>query len=210
MSALLDYQTLAATPVAEAPFPHIVVRDFLPPEARARVYADFPPKARGGSFPPDVLKLGAHARLLMEELEGPRLRAAIAEKFGLDLEGAPSMLTARVHTRAKDGQIHRDSDSKRVTALLYLNPDREEFASQAGCLRLLRNAGDLEDYAVEVPPTHGTFLVFPNAPHAWHGHKSYVGPRFSVQLNYMTADAKARSELRRHRVSAFFKKAVLF
>jgi hypothetical protein len=206
MSELLDYETLASTPVAQAPFPHVIVRDFLPPQARARVYADFPPKARGGSFPPDALKLGSQARQLMEELEGPRLRAAIAEKFGLDLAGAPSMLTARVHTRAKDGQIHRDSDSKRVTALLYLNPDREEFTSQAGCLRLLRSETDLEDYAVEVPPTHGTFLVFPNAPHAWHGHKTYVGPRFSVQLNYMTADGKARSELRRHRFSAFVKR----
>jgi hypothetical protein len=206
MSALLDYDTLAATPVAPTPFPHVVVRDFLPPEARARVYADFPPKARGGSFPPEALSLGGTARALMDELEGPRLRAAISAKFGLDLEGAPSMLTARVHTRAKDGQIHRDSDSKRLTALLYLNPDREEFASQAGCLRLLRSETDLEDYAVEVPPTHGTFLAFPNSPSAWHGHRTYVGPRFSVQLNYMTDDSRARSELRRHRVSALVKR----
>ena len=30
--------------------------------------------------------------------------------------------------------------------------------------------------------------------------------RYSVQLNYMTTDAKARSELRRHRLSAFVKR----
>jgi len=206
MSVLLDYDTLAATPVSDTPFPHVVVRDFLPPGAREKVYADFPPKARGGSFPPEALSLGGTARALMEELEGPRLRGAIAAKFGLDLEGAPSMLTARVHTREKDGQIHRDSDSKRVTALLYLNPDREEFAAQGGCLRLLRSQTDLEDYEVEVPPTHGTLLVFPNSASAWHGHRPYVGPRFSVQLNYMTDDGRARSELRRHRVSALVKR----
>jgi hypothetical protein len=206
MSALLNYEALAATPVADAPFCHIVVRDFLPPDARARVYADFPPQARGGSFPPDVLKLGEHARLLMAELEGPVLRGAIAEKFGLDLEGAPSMLTARVHTRAKDGQIHRDSDSKRVTALLYLNPDREEFAAQAGCLRLLRSASDLEDYAVEVPPTDGTLLVFPNGPTTFHGHKQFVGQRYVIQMNYMTTSAKAKAEMRRHHLSAFVKR----
>jgi hypothetical protein len=206
MSELLDYDALAATPVSHEPFDHIVVRDFLPPKARADVYEGFPGDGRGGSFPPDALKLGHTARQLMAELEGPRLRSAIAEKFSLDLADAPSMLTARVQTRAKDGQIHRDSDSKRVTALLYLNPDREEFASQAGCLRLLRNAEDLEDFAVEVPPTHGTFLVFPNAPAAWHGHKPYVGPRFSVQLNYMTNDTRARAELRRHRLSAWVKR----
>ena len=206
MSQLLDYSALAATPVSSEPFPHLVIRDFLPPKARADVYEGFPDRGRGGSFPPEALKLGGTARQLMAELEGPRLRGAIAEKFGLDLTAAPSMLTARVQTRAKDGQIHRDSDSKRVTALLYLNPDREEFCSQAGCLRLLRNAEDLEDYAVEVPPTHGTFLVFPNSPKAWHGHKPYVGPRFSVQLNYMTNDSRARSELRRHRLSAWVKR----
>jgi hypothetical protein len=206
MSELLDYDALAATPVSTNPFAHVVVRDFLPPDARADVYDGFPAEGRGGSFPPEALKLGSTARQLMEELEGPRLRSVIAAKFGLDLSDAPSMLTARVQTRAKDGQIHRDSDSKRVTALLYLNPDREEFSSQAGCLRLLRNAEDLEDYAVEVPPTHGTFLVFPNAPDAWHGHRQYVGPRFSVQLNYMTNDSRARSELRRHRLSAWVKR----
>ena len=206
MSDLLDYEALAATDVAAAPFPHVVVRNFLPPAAREQVFGDLPADDRGGSFPPEALRLGAAARQLMGELEGPRLRASIARKFGLDLDDAPSMLTARVHTRAKDGQIHRDSGSKRVTALLYLNPDREEFAAKAGCLRLLRGADDLEDYAVEVPPTQGTLLVFPNTPEAWHGHRPYVGPRYSVQLNYMTNDSKARSELRRHRVSAFVKR----
>ena len=206
MTDLLDYEALAATDLAAVPFPHVVVRNFLPPHARERVYEDLPVDDRGGSFPPEALRLGATARQLMEELEGPRLRSSIAQKFGLDLDDAPSMLTARVHTRAKDGQIHRDSGSKRVTALLYLNPDRAEFSAQAGCLRLLRGAGDLEDYAVEVPPTQGTLLVFPNTPEAWHGHRQYVGPRYSVQLNYMTNDSKARSELRRHKLSAFLKR----
>jgi hypothetical protein len=208
MNELLDYQALAATPVSETPFRHVVVPNFLPPEVRARVFDDFPPKGRGGSFPPEALRLGQTAAALMKELEAPRLRDAIAEKFGLDLHGAPSMLTARVQTREKDGQIHRDSDCKRVTALLYLNPDQDEFADASGCLRLLRNAEDLEDYAVEVPPTHGTFLVFPNAPDAWHGHKTYVGPRFSVQLNYMTDDKRARAELFRHRLSAVVKRLI--
>jgi len=63
-------------------------------------------------------------------------------------------------------------------------------------LRLLRGPGDLENYVVEVPPVDGTLLVFPNGPTSWHGHKAFTGQRFSVQLNYMTTDAKARSELR--------------
>ena len=53
---------------------------------------------------------------------------------------------------------------------------------------------------------NGTLLVFPNGPTAWHGHKVFSGQRTSIQLNYMATDAKARSELRRHRVSAWMKR----
>jgi len=203
---LLDYAAFDETPVCQTPFPHIVVPNFLPREALARVYSDLPPEGRGGSFPPESVKLGPAARALMAELEGPLLRQAIAEKFSLHLDEAPSMLTMRLATREKDGQIHTDSLAKRVTALLYLNLPNTRFAQQEGCLRLLRTSDNLEDFAVEVPPTNGTFLVFPNGPTSWHGHRTYVGPRYSVQLNYMTNDAKAQSELRRHKLSAFVKK----
>ncbi len=205
MTALLDIAALAATPVAEAPFRHILVPHFVPPASLARVHADLPRLTRGGSFPPEALRLGPDAAALMREMEGPALRAAIAAKLGLELDDAPSMLTVRLYCREKDGQIHTDSAAKRVTVLLYLNPEQSAFSQQEGCLRLLRGPDDLEDYAVEVPPTNGTLLVFPNGPATWHGHRRYVGQRFSLQLNYMTNDGKARSELRRHRLSALVK-----
>jgi hypothetical protein len=203
---LLDYAAFENRPVCDTPFPHCVVPNFLPPAALARVHAELPQDGRGGSFPPEALKLGPTARALMAELAGPRLRQAIADKFALQLDDAPSMLTMRLATREKDGQIHTDSLAKRVTALLYLNLPNDRFSRQEGCLRLLRSAENLDDFAVEVPPTDGTFLVFPNGPTSWHGHRTYVGPRYSVQLNYMSNDAKAQSELRRHKLSAFVKK----
>jgi hypothetical protein len=92
--------------------------------------------------------------------------------------------------------------------LLYLNEAAEAWSASDGCLRLLRNGHDIEDYAVEVPPVNGTLLIFPNGPSTWHGHKQFVGQRFSLQLNYMTTDDKARSELRRHRISALVKRLV--
>ncbi|HTC11067.1 MAG TPA: 2OG-Fe(II) oxygenase, partial [Acetobacteraceae bacterium] len=85
-------------------------------------------------------------------------------------------------------------------------PDGGNFTEHEGCLRLLRGPGDIEDYVVEVPPVDGTLLVFPNGPTSWHGHKVFSGQRYSMQLNYMTTDQKARSELRRHRISAFVKR----
>lgn len=202
----LDYAALRATPVATDPFAHIVVRHFVPPDALARVVADLPELAAGGSFPSSALRLGPAARDLMTELEAAALRQAIADKFGLDLAQAATMVTLRGCSRERDGHIHCDSAAKRVTVLLYLNPADAAWAEQGGSLRLLRGPRDIEDYSVEVPPVDGTLLVFPNGPGTWHGHRRYLGRRYVVQLNYMTADAAARAELRRHRVSAVIKR----
>ena len=203
---MLDFEALRAAPVATDPFPHVVVERFVPADVLPAVVADLPPMSKRGSFPIDGLRLGPKAAEAMAEMEGPRLRAAIAEKFGLDLTGAATMVTLRGQTTERDGHIHTDSKAKRVTVLLYLNPATEAFARHEGCLRLLRGPDNLEDFAVEVPPVNGTLLVFPNGPGTWHGHHTFVGQRYTVQLNYMTGDAAARSELRRHKFSAFVKR----
>ena len=202
----LDYAGLAATPVSDDPFTHVVARNFVPPASLAAVVEGLPSLGKGGSFPTEGLRLGSAAAALVRELEGPRFRAAVAGKFGLDLADAPTMVTLRGQSREKDGRIHCDSTAKRVTVLLYLNPETADWARQDGCLRLLRSPSDLDDYAVEVPPVNGTLLVFPNGPTTWHGHKQFVGRRYVVQLNWMTTDDKARYEMRRHRVSAFLKR----
>ncbi len=204
----LDFAALEATPVASDPFAHVVVPNFVPPAFLDRIQEGLPAMASGGSFPPESLRLGPSAASLVEQMQGKTLRLAIAAKFGLDLADAPVMLTVRGRTREKDGRIHTDSEAKRVTALLYLNRQTEAWAKQDGCLRLLRSATDLEDFSVEVPPINGTLLVFPNGPTTWHGHRTFVGPRHAIQMNYMTNDGRARSELRRHRWSAFTKRFV--
>ncbi len=202
----LDLARLRATPVAASPFPHIVVRDFVPPDALRAVAADLPPMQRRGSFPIGALRLGPAARAMVTELQGPGFREAIATKFGLDLASAPTMITLRGRSNERDGNIHRDFVAKRVTILLYLNPETEAWARQEGCLRLLRDPADIENFEVEVPPVDGTLLAFPNGPGTWHGHKRFIGQRYVVQLNYMTNDERARAELLRHRVSAVVKR----
>jgi hypothetical protein len=202
----LGYDRLEATPVASDPFPHVVVPDFVPPDTLRMIVGSLPPMSGGGSFPPASLRLQPVVAELVRELEGPRLRRSIAGKFGLDLGSAPTMLTLRGRTREKDGRIHRDSTAKRVTILLYLNPENESWARREGCLRLLRRPDDIEDYAVEVPPVNGTLLAFPNGENTWHGHRQYVGRRYAIQLNYMADGPKARTEMRRHHLSAFLKR----
>ncbi len=205
----LDYQALATTPLGTDPFPHVVVPAFVPRDSLRRVLADLPPLTRRGSFPPESVRLGAAARELVTEMEGPRLRDLIAARFNLELTAAPTMLTLRGWTSERDGRIHRDSTAKRVTVLLYLNQQTAAFGRQEGCLRLLRTPDDMDDFSIEVPPVNGTLLVFPNIASAWHGHRRFVGQRYSIQLNYMTSDGKARSELRRHRLSAFVKRLTM-
>jgi len=202
----LDFAKLTTTPVATDPFPHVVVPGFVPPASLDAVLADLPPLGKRGSFPPDSVRLGPNAKALMEAMEGPLLRAAIERLFAIDLNDSPTMVTLRGWTSDRDGRIHCDSLAKRVTVLLYLNRETDAWNRQEGCLRLLRGPKDLDDFAVEVPPVNGTLLVFPNGPTTWHGHRQFVGQRYSVQLNYMTTDDKARSEMRRHRISAFVKR----
>lgn len=202
----LNYDAFDRIPVAEPPFPHLVVPHFVGEDDLRRLIAEMPEMRSGGSFPPEGLDLAPVVAGLVEELQGPRLKHAIAQKFGLDLDDAPTMLTLRGRTREKDGRIHRDSEAKLVTVLLYLNPESAAWSAREGCLRLLNGPDDIEDYAVEVKPEHGTLLVFPNGPETWHGHRQYVGPRYTIQLNYMATNAKARYELRRHRFSALLKR----
>ena len=201
-----DYAALAAAPICTEPFTHVVVPHFIRKEDLPRLFAAMPEITSGGSFPPSALTLSPLVQALVKQMEGPELRQLIAQKFNLDLAHAPSMLTIRGRTREKDGRIHTDSLAKRVTILLYLNPAGETWQKQEGCLRLLRGPHDIEDYAKEVQPVDGTLLIFPNGPTTWHGHRQFVGQRYTIQLNYMTQDARARSELRRHQISAIAKK----
>jgi len=203
----LDFDKFAATDIATDPFPHILVENFVKPEALRAVVADLPVMRSRGSFPIEALKLGQAAKLLVSGLEGEVFRSITAKKFNLSLAGAPLMTTLRGNSGPKDGQIHTDSSAKRVTILLYLNPATgDSWADQKGCLRLLRNGTDLENYAAEIPPVDGTLLVFPNGPTTWHGHKQFTGQRYVIQMNYMTTSTKARAEMRRHHISAFLKR----
>lgn len=203
----VDFEAFSAAPVATDPFTHILLPRFVRAEALADVFAALPPMKGRGSFPIEAVRLGGAAKAVIAGLQSKEFQHIVEQKFGLDLTGAPNMVTLRGNSGPQDGQIHTDSSAKRVTILLYLNPaGAESWERQQGCLRLLRGPKDLENYAAEVPPVDGTLLVFPNGPTTWHGHKTFAGQRYVVQMNYMTTSTKARAEMRRHHVSAFIKR----
>lgn len=205
MSAI-DLENFRATALERDPYDYLIVPGFLKSEAIEAIDKDYPDIPGPGSFPLDGLKPGPSFMALIEDLQGPAMRAAFAEKFLVDLEGRPTTITVRGRCQAKDGRIHTDTESKILTVLIYMNT--ETWRESGGRLRVLRSDNDLEDYAAEVPPEAGTLLAFRRSERSWHGHETYVGERRAIQLNWVTDEAVVRRENRRHRVSAWMKSIV--
>jgi SM-20-related protein len=200
---LLKIDALAKTPLKTEPYEYVVVEDFLDEGAQDQILGGFPDMPDAGSFPLSELQVGQGLQALFDALDAPEFRKAVEQKFGLDLQGKPTMFTLRGRCDARDGRIHTDSKKKIITVLLYLN---EGWQEEGGRLRLLKNGEDLDAVAAEVSPKFGTLLVFRRSENSWHGHEQYVGPRKVLQMNWVVSDKVAAWEQWRHRISAAAKR----
>ena len=199
---MIDLARLEAAPLQGEPFEFVVVEEFIRREHLPGLLAEFPQIDRHGSFPLDEHPGGPSFQRLAAELCGPELREAIEGKFALDLSNRPTMITLRGVGDRKDGRIHTDSDTKIVTLLLYMNAAWDQ---EGGRLRLLRGPDDLDDFAAEVTPLGGTMVAFRRSERSFHGHYPHLGPRRSLQLNWVVDEGVVRRELGRHRWSARLK-----
>ena len=111
----IDLDAFGAAALVQKPFAFAMVPRFVRPEAMAAINADYPLVTHPGSFPLPTLEFGPAFRQFMEAIQGPEFTRAVEEKFGLDLSGRPTMVTARGVSAARDGQIHTDSRTKLVT-----------------------------------------------------------------------------------------------
>ena len=200
--AFLDLARLRESRLQREPFEFVVVENFLRADALSALVAAFPLVAGHGSYPLATVACDPLFGRLTEELEGEAMRRAIEEKFAVDLDGRPTMITLRGYSDGKDGAIHTDSATKIITVLIYMNP---EWHEAAGRLRLLRGPADLSDYAAEIPPLAGTMVAFRRSARSFHGHHAHVGLRRSIQLNWVTDSRVVRREIGRHRWSARLK-----
>lgn len=200
---LLNLDLLNQTPLNTDPFSYLIVPNFIRPEALDEIHNDYPETTDAGSFPLDLLSYGPAFAKLMDEVRGPELRAAIAKKFSMNLDGFPTLVTVRGHADMGDGSIHHDTKSKQITVLLYMNPSWED---QGGRLRLLHDNKSLDNVIAEVPPVAGTMLIFKVSKNSWHGHKPFIGPRRVIQLNYVINQSVVDKEIKRHKFSAKMKK----
>jgi len=199
----INYAALDQVLIKNEPFPYLVIPQFLKPEFLSELVKNFPAIANRGSIPADSMQETGVFKQFMDEMQGPALRAVIAEKFAIDLHNKPTMLTLRGQTTERDGYIHTDSKSKLITVLVYMN---ETWDDEGGKLRLLKNKHSLEDYVEEVSALAGTCVMFKVTPNCWHGHKPYIGKRLSMQLNYLAGDAALTKHLNHHRLTAWLKK----
>jgi SM-20-related protein len=181
--AYLDIKKFEETARVADPFEFIIVPAFLRQERLEDINADFPAIEQAGNFPIEDLTFGPRFGSFLDEIKGPQFREAIEQKFDVDLEGLRHVVTVRAHSQKSDGNIHTDAPSKVLTALIYLN---QNWESDAGRLRLMRNERDFDDYIAEVPPVAGTLLLFKRSDNSWHGHKPFVGPRRTIQINWVS------------------------
>jgi len=200
---ILNLESVKKASLQSEPFPYMVIDNVIKPEMLDQVVATFPQMTKRGSFPASALPCDGAFATLLEELERPELRKIIGERFGMDLEDKPPMVTVRGYTNERDGFIHTDSKSKLITFLLYLNPN---WQAPGGRLRILYNDKDLKPFAAEIPPEAGRCVIFKVTDNCWHGHEVFEGERRSLQLNYVTSSSAKERNLKRHRFSALLKK----
>lgn len=204
---VLDLDALKATRLQTDPFDYLVTPGLVRVDALSAINQDFPEVPGPGSYPPVRLNICGQFAQLLRELEGVEFQNIMSQKFDLDLAAYPTMFTVRGHCRVSDGKIHRDSETKIITVLLYLNPP---WDAEGGRLRLLRGPDDLDDVVTEVAPNGGAMLAFRRCGHSWHGHEPYAGQRRAVQMNWVLNAGVVMREEWRHRLSAAARKLISF
>jgi len=199
----LNIDKLRAAKVRTDPYLYTIVPGFISPDSIRRINETYPKIDKGGSYPIESLEPGMTIKEVIDELDGSEFERAMEKKFDVDLAGRPKMYSLRGYSRAKDGQLHTDSEDKIITVLLYLN---ENWTNSGGRLRVLRNGHDVDDYAAEVAPDNGTLLVFKRSDNSWHGHHPFEGTRRSLQMNWMTSEGSKGWHKVRHTLSAAVKR----
>jgi hypothetical protein len=192
--------------VRTAPFPLLVASGVLEPEDADRLRADFPRYGEAGFFPWKEADCGVAINALVAELTAPAVADLLGDRLGVErLSQYPPLVTLCRSLNSRHGSVHTDSQSKIVTALLYLNTAWPH--GSAGSLRFLAQSTDIASQVVpEVPPLYGNFVAFRRTGNSFHGHLPFQGERLALQVAWL-ADAEAHArKTRRGNTSRTFKK----
>lgn len=207
-TALLDPARLAqpSTLVRSEPFPFLIARDQLPEGHAAALVADFPKYSGAGFFPHETRDCGPSINALVEALSGSPFANAIGRALGIEtLSRYPTLVTLCRSLNSRHGNVHTDSDSKVVTALVYLMPTWPEH-EHGGCLRFVADQNNIASLvAPELKPIYGNLAAFKRTTRSWHGHLPFEGERRVIQCAWLTSDAEKARKTRRGRTSRLIK-----
>jgi hypothetical protein len=179
------------------PYNFLVGDNFIQNAAVEPLKSDYPDIKEPGFFTETDVNNRLHGAFtkLLNDLKSPEVSKIVSEKLDIDLVNKPKMITIRKISQAKDGRIHTDGEAKIATMLTYLNDQWD--GTGAGCLRVLRNDKDFEDYVEKISPLTGTVFEIRSSDSSWHGHTPFVGERRVVQMTWLRSEADvARKEKR--------------
>jgi len=180
--SVLNLAAFDRAPLSRDPFDFLVVKDAIAPETLAVLNRDYPRIDKPTNYDPGDLEYGESFAQLLKELDSPEFQRQVANKFGVNLDGAIKTITVRKFSEPSDGHIHTDHWSKIITLLVYFNP---EWNQPGGRLRILRSNKNIEDYGAEVAPLGGTVLAFRRSNKSWHGYKRFDGERRMIQMSWV-------------------------
>ena len=201
---VLNLDAVRGAPAEAAPYPHFMSAGALDAAAIPSLMADFPAIDAPGFFPIDDVPVSGAFADLLADLQDPSFSRTVGEKLGLDLVARPTLITVRKWSRASDGRIHTDSESKIATVLVYLNAAWTDTGE--GRLRVLRNPRDFTDYVAEISPVIGSVFGFRRSATSWHGHLPFVGERRVVQITWLLDESKVTHKRRLGKFSRWLKK----
>ncbi|WP_310619555.1 2OG-Fe(II) oxygenase [Flexibacterium corallicola] len=192
---MINFEALKASNTRSSPFQYMVGEKVLSKAQAAEVRRDYPKIRQTGYLPLSKLERVGAFKDLIDDLQKPELAEILSEKLELDLLGKPRMITVRRLSKHGDGRIHNDSKSKICTMLIYLNEEWDN--SEGGAIRALNGDQDMDDYAEEVAPLAGNVFAFKRSETSWHGHPSFKGERYVVQVTFLISQQElARKEKR--------------
>jgi len=206
-----DVERLHAIYQSAEPYPHIVIDDFLLPDAAAAAMAEFPPldpekwnnylhvnERKFSHTDPDTW--GPTLRRILEDLNSPRFVQFVGDLVGVDgLVADPSLEGGGLHQSTRGGflNIHADYTvhphnrkwQRRANLLLYLNDSwRPEYG---GDLELW--SADMKRCVEKVSPVANRALIFTTDATSFHGHPEPMGcpegvARRSLALYYFSVE----------------------
>jgi hypothetical protein len=194
------------------PFPHIVIDDFLEPDAVRAAIDEFPPldpeqwnnylhvnERKFSNTDPETW--GPTLRRILEELNSPRFVELVGHLIGVDdLIADPSLEGGGLHQSTTGGflNIHADFTvhphnrkwQRRANLLLYLNDDWED--EYGGELELW--SADMKRCVQKVSPVSNRVLIFTTDGTSFHGHPEPMRcpegvARRSLALYYFTVES---------------------